>query len=182
VPVCVKKSIDGFEMVSQRPYTKLCWAAVALSANRLRDPAAGLQLCDVVQLSPPRPTGCCGDLTAPECNHLSILLPALQALGRAPVGFLPVDPPNPTSAASMDARWGEIKAEIDNGLVVCVGINWASGGKHYVSIWGYEECDDGSRTLYVKDPWFANSSPSYEQFVTNYLNKGGKCSELDKTI
>ena len=175
----LKKSIDAFQMVSQLPFDQLCWAAVALSVERLRNSGSALQLCDVVERTPPNPT-CCGrgQLSSAACNHIALLLPALQALGRARLGVLPEDPPNP---ATMDFKWNEIKREIDAGRVVCAGIDWNAGGKHFVAIWGYEEADDGSRTVYIKDPWYASSTPSFSQFVTAYLG-AGRCCELDRTL
>jgi len=86
----------------------------------------------------------------------------------------------------MARKWQLIKDQIDAGCVVCAGIDWAFGGKHYVVIWGYEECKDDSgmvvsQTVYVQDPYNDPSNPSYEKFVTNYRNKQGTCSELDTT-
>ena len=177
---CVKNTVSQFQMVSQTPYDQLCWAAVALSVDRLRNPASTLQLCDVVQKSPPSPPGCCTDLSASPCNHIRPLLPALQALGRAVFGLLSENPPTVTDPGSMDAKWKEIKSEIDNGKVICAGVNWRGGGKHYVAIWGYEECDDGSRTVYVQDPRNGSSTALFGDFVNNYLNAGGRCSEMNR--
>src|SRR5262249_53684565 len=107
-------------MVSQSPYSQLCWAAVALSVDRLRNPASTLRLCDVVEESPPCPPGCCANLSSSPCNHIRLLLPALQRLGHALIGILSGNGPNPADPASMDAKWNEIKSEIDHGRVMCV--------------------------------------------------------------
>jgi hypothetical protein len=168
-------------MVSQDPYDQLCWAAVALSVDRLYDSASTLELCDVLDKTPGCPAECCTHLSSPQCNHIHLLLPALQALGVASPYALSEDGPDPTDPGSMDAKWNEIKSQIDRGRVVCVGVSWSTGGKHYVTIWGYEDCDDGTRTLYVQDPHNGSSAPFYADFITNYLNRGGMCTEIDKT-
>src|SRR5258706_1173497 len=121
-------------MVSQDPYANLCWAAVALSVDRFRDSSSTLRICDVVMKSPPaagtsggagRPD-CCqgGNLSSADCDHVAILMPALQAIGRAPKGVLSGGAPDPTDPESVTAAWECIKAEISRGKVVCVGIDW----------------------------------------------------------
>jgi hypothetical protein len=176
-------SVDAFQMQSQRPYDRLCWAAVALSVDKWHNPGSIQTLCQVVQNTPvppgiPPPAGCCSSLSSPSCNHVSLLLPALQTLGLAIAGFVTENGPRP---ANMDQKWNEIKGEIDAGRVLCAGFTWKQGSKHYAVIWAYDE-SGGSRTLSVLDPWFAPTSGiPYDQFVKKYQGSG-QWSDIDKVI
>ena len=175
----MENSVNAFVMETQRPYTSLCWAAVALSVGNLFDSMLGLRLCDVVAMTPPNPQSCCVNLGSPECNHIANVLPALFVVGRKGAAFS--SPPNPGSPASMNGKWNMITSQIDNGRVVCAGVEWPGQSKHYVVIWGYSFIpgDIASRTVYVKDPWYDGGSLPFSKFVTAY-NGNGRCTELDR--
>ena len=178
------KSVDSFPDISQEGHDRLCWAAVALGVDRWRHPASTWTLCRVVVDTPvgaaqPSTAACCNGLSTAACNHLGVLFNALRVQNLQAVGIrgLPRALPHPMKAVQMDAVWNDFKTEIDQNRVVCVGINWHGGGYHYVVVWGYNE-DGADRTIYVKDPLFPNSSPPFEQFVSNY-RLAGDLSEVD---
>ena len=179
-------SVNSFPDISQGGHDRLCWAAVALGVDQWRNPGHAWTLCQVVVETPvgvgqPSTAACCSNLGLSACNHLGVLFQALRLhhLEAGGYGGLPQTLPNPMNAAQRDAEWNGIKAEIDGGRVVCAGINWSGGGYHYIVIWGYKE-NGTARTVNVKDPLYGNSSPPYEQFLSNYKLLGGKWSEIDR--
>ena len=186
------KCISNFSMVSQRPYHNLCWAAVALSADHFLNAASTWTLCQVVQDTPvgpgqPATTGCCNNnnLSSSACDHLGQLLTALEIRGLLPFkGYLseagPYGNPTPPGPIQIEQGWREIKNEIDNGRVICCGITWQGGGFHFVVICNYTETAT-TRTVCVQDPWF-DPSPDmpYQDFLSNYLNRGGEWTEIDR--
>jgi papain like cysteine protease AvrRpt2 len=153
-------SITNFTMEAQLR-GQLCWAAVAVSVEHSRNKASATRQCGVAQLIlqpflPPH-TDCCTTLDA--CNEDGPLGMALQQIN--------VMIQNPLHRA---LTFMEITAEIDAKRVVCVGIKWRGGGRHYVVIRGYEL--DAAQTLHVQDPLFDPSDPPYQSFASSYQDQG----------
>jgi hypothetical protein len=185
------KCIGNFKIVSQYPYHNLCWAAVALSVDQFLNPASTWTLCQVVQDTPVNPgqpatAGCCNgnNLSLSACDHLGNLLTALQIRGLLPfavylseAGPYGNPPPGPTPI-EIAQGWATIKNEIDNGRVLCCGIAWQGGGWHFVVICNYNEA---AQTVCVQDPWF-DPTPDmpYQEFASNYLNRRGVWTEIDR--
>jgi hypothetical protein len=162
--------VTNFNMVSQGVYNNLCWAAVALSVDHLLNPASNWkQLCDVVGATEPNPTGCCSHPSSPACNHEGALSNALSAHhlqgllgsegGPFAGGYL--------NQIKFDHYWDVIKTDIRGGRVVCAGME--SGIRHYVAIYGYQECG-AQKLVWVQDPY---NDPSaylpYDVFASKYL-------------
>lgn len=165
--------VDNFHMHSQVPYDKLCWAAVALSVDQLINPGSNwTQLCDVVGDTDPNPVGCCRHPSSADCNHEGILIKALEVHElHSPLGC----EDGPYAGGHLNVvkeahYWDVIKNDIDAGRVVCAGVYW--GVKHYVAIYGYQECG-GQQMVWIQDPLYDPSSyVPYSQFVTDYLGAG----------
>jgi hypothetical protein len=165
--------IDDFSIVSQRPYRNLCWAAVALSVDLWRNPGSTLTLCQVVEATPPKPTGCCPNPTA--CDHVGDTFEALTALGLAAMSLTG---PNPGDPAQMDLIWAKITGQIGLNKVGPISIAWAvDNTEHAAVIWGY--CDDSDRNVKAQDPRFDPITQPFAQFVTNYQGKHGRMTQLD---
>ena len=161
--------VNNFAAPEQNGYANLCWAAVALSVDQLLDPTSNWKtLCDVV--SDPK----VGGPAAPNCDVEGDLITALTAHTLESQHPEPEDGPYSSgqlNTIKQDFCWKVIKCEIADGRVVCAGINFGDQYKHYVAIYGFEECGT-TRTVYVLDPEYQSSHLVYEQFVSRYRGSG----------
>lgn len=161
---------NNFVMQSQGVFNNLCWAAVAISVDHLLNPASDWkQLCDVVGAVTPNPVGCCSHPSSSECNHEGELSTALAAHHLdGPLGS--EDGPYASGVLNQikfDHYWNVIKADIQSGRVVCAGMD--SGNRHYVAIYGYQECGD-QKLVWVQDPYYDPSAYlPYAVFAAKYL-------------
>ncbi len=183
---CTTASVDDFAMYPQ-PCDSLCWAAVTLSVNLWRFPQLALTLCQVVEAAL-CVTDCCNRQNQTDscdcnddCNQVAVLQNALlevnamlESSGAAGVRF---NPGTSLPTTDSDAIWSALQNEINAGRVLCCKIAF-DDYNHYVVVWGYTECSDGSRTVAVQDPYNPGQSWDFDQFLTNYNYSNGSCCEL----
>jgi hypothetical protein len=61
----------------------------------------------------------------------------------------------------------EIVAAVDNGHPLCVRIQWATGGGHFVTIFGY-----AGNTINIADPYYGYTAMDYASFPHEYYDGG----------
>jgi hypothetical protein len=111
-------------------------------------------------------------------GELIIALRAHQLQSKHPP-FQPENGPYAGGAldpGKLDFCWRVLKCEITAQRVVCAGIQYGDQYKHYVAIYGFQECGppgNVTRYVYVLDP---ENDPSpallYEQFAGHYQYTG----------
>lgn len=67
--------------------------------------------------------------------------------------------------------WSDVKAQIDQGLVVGARIGWSGGGGHFVVIYGVSKILS-TEYFYIDDPIYGKSILTVSQFSNNYQGSG----------
>ena len=135
-----------------------CWAAVSVSVGRYFFPQSTSTQCKVAGTVLSR-TDCCAEPAA--CNQPAHLEAGLKAVNR---------PPNILVRA---LTFDEIRKQIDQQRPVCVRIAWNGGPRgHFVVISGYQLLRSGIQQINVADPFYADSSIDYNDFVFDYQGNG----------
>ena len=185
---CTTASVDNFSICPQ-PCDSLCWAAVTFSVNLWRYPQLELTLCQVVEAAL-CVTDCCNQQGQTEscdcnddCNQVAVLQNALMEvnamLEAAGAAGVPYNPGTSLPTTDSEVIWSTLQNEINAGLwVVCCKISEFDDYNHYVVVWSYTVCSDGSRTVAVQDPYNPSQSWDFNQFLTNYNYSNGSCCEL----
>ena len=135
-----------------------CWAAVSVSVGRYFFPQSTSTQCKVAATVLSE-TSCCA--TPDACNKPQRLEPALNAVNT---------PPNIVTRA---LTFDEIRKQIDASRPVCVRIAWNGGPRgHFVVISGYQLLRSGAQQVNVADPFYADSTVDYNDFVASYQGSG----------
>jgi hypothetical protein len=132
-----------------------CWAAVSVSVDRYFSALSSFTQCSLA--SQILSSDCCA---APvPCNTPAFLQDALQAIGK----LREVRPASLSFAETVD--------ELSHGFPIGVRIGWFGGGGHFLVIRG---CRDGPgvHLLNIADPWFVDSIQDFDNFSSNYLDRG----------
>jgi hypothetical protein len=152
---------------------ELCWIAMAVSVKHHFNPPSQLKQCGLARtllgISGPCCTASGG--VRKKCDQPGRLE---DALGHPSVDHLAqptTASPNPMGGGAM--TFGEVKAQIDNQLPVCVFIHWPGEEVgHFILISGYHEAA-GKQYVYVNDPAFGSGPQPYNHVVSNYNSEHG---------
>jgi hypothetical protein len=152
---------DSFPIQKQPQDSNWCWAAVGVSVNDYFLPGSALRQCELAThiLNDP---GCCG--TPPtgldKTAYLQDVLRRLSVLREPP-------------QAGIALAFEDIRTQIDASLPVCVRIGWPDQSRgHFVVICGYAVSASGEQWVDIADPYFENSTTSYNDFVHAYQGNG----------
>lgn len=151
---------DVFEELSftmeEQTMSNWCWAATAKSTSVFYVPNNGVTQCKVAN-GVCSVTTCCGSPS--NCNDAKKLSVALKVTG------------NYINHIEAIINWGQIKAEIIAGRLVCARVQWDEGGGHFVAIYGVSRIRS-SRKIFVDDPLYGKILMRYERFRDNYRGLG----------
>ncbi|MBI3684648.1 MAG: hypothetical protein HY235_30120 [Acidobacteria bacterium] len=132
-----------------------CWAAVSEAVAAFYANPAGWTQCRVA--SSLLGADCCQN--PPGCNIPHRLELALRFIGH--LSHFDFGP----------APFAAVRTQILNRLPVCAFIAWRGGGPgHFVIISGFEDQTDAILT--IEDPLFGPSLCAFDEFVSNYLQRG----------
>jgi hypothetical protein len=138
-----------------------CWAAVAVSVEHYLDTGSTLTQCDLAQKVFPNDHCVCAD--PQSCNFEWYLDDALAKIGRLEA----------VETGQKTLSFQEVKDAVDAHLPVCVAIEWAQGGGHFVAIDGYGTSPAGVPVIDVLDPAFGEGWIwDFDSFLNSYDNIG----------
>jgi len=145
-----------FQMDSQTE-RNWCWAAVSASVDRYFDPGSALTECEIAaELL--EANDCCAN--PKRHDKPAKLQDALELVGR--LGKIQDGP----------IAFSDLRSELDAGRPVCVRIEWHDGSAHFVVLYGYRVMSSGTRTVEVADPWYPDSTQSFDFFPVFYHGGG----------
>lgn len=151
----VKRDL-GFPMQKQQQ-TQWCWSAVATSTSLFYNPRSGWTQCILVNQEFNQ-NSCCQSGNGSSCNKPWYLERALQRTG------------NLERWNAGAASFNQVQQEIDARHPLGVRIGWSGGGGHFVILDGYDA--GNGQNLSIKDPWYGQSTYSYNAFKTGYQGMG----------
>lgn len=67
--------------------------------------------------------------------------------------------------------WDAVKAQIDEGLIVCARVGWFGGGGHFMAIYGVSKIFN-TRYFHIDDPIYGKTILTVDQFSNNYQSAG----------
>ena len=134
-----------------------CWAATAKSVSHFYSGLSPWTQCKIA--SKELTQTCCTSPVPSACNIPWYLNKALDRTL------------NYVSMQNGTISWGDIKNQIDKGLVVGTRIGWNGGGGHFMVIYGVSRVLL-NEYLYIDDPIYGKSVLSYNEFATNYQGSG----------
>jgi hypothetical protein len=134
-----------------------CWATTSVSVDKFFDDNSAWTECKMAEAE--LGVSCCPSLQA--CNRVHPLDPPLTRVQRLR---------GPVLAKTL--TFDEIKAEILAGNPICVRVQWSDGGGHFAAIVGYDVTEKGLQRVYVADPFYGDSTASYDGFVSKYQGEG----------
>ena len=137
-----------------------CWAAVSVSIDQYFDPASGITQCQMAQKVLGR-NDCCGNPDA--CDERAKLQ---DALGDSGVKHL-----QGIVTGLLDFPKLAALVRQPSALPVCVRIEWAGGGAHFVAIDGVGTSAVGP-LVRVADPLHGDSVWEYDEFERAYRGIG----------
>jgi Papain-like cysteine protease AvrRpt2 len=142
-----------------------CWAAVATTVVRYYEPSNTLEQCKLAEKLTGVPN-CCSSNKA--CDFNEYLDDALAAANSSLTKGL-----NNQTLPGKALKFEAIKAEIDAGRPIGVGIQWyGENSGHFVIINGYAVEASGEKWVDISDPYYEDSTVPYDQFVSAYLEAG----------
>lgn len=139
-----------------------CWAAVAASIDDYFSPGASKSQ-PVIAARVLGQSSCVGVI--PDCNRTAKLQDALEVVERL------------EKDVTHALEFSEICRQIDQKLPVCARIRWFGTGAHFVVITGYGISKSGKQLLMIQDPWYPESTLTYEEFGSAYLLGRGEWSD-----
>jgi hypothetical protein len=148
----------GFTIEHQQQ-TEWCWAAVSKSVASFFNSASAWTQCSVVNAELTR-SDCCASGGSPACNQPWYLDRALQRIK------------NFRSMSNAPSNRTSVRTEIDSDDPMGARIQWAGGGGHFVSIYGYDDSDATKLLIVIGDPWYGVSIVDFDVFTNNYLGMG----------
>ena len=140
-----------------------CWAAVAATVARYFSESK-FEQCDIAKKVLMIQSDDCPDSTDKAASFGDTLDILNKMLPRQL---------NNKALLGQPLRFDEIKAQIDSGRPVCVRIEWdGDDGAHVVMISGYSSSKSGQQWLDISDPYYEDSTVTYENFKDAYLDAG----------
>ncbi len=146
----------GFQIQTQKQ-TLWCWAAVAVSIDRYFSANSTWTQCNLASAVFNNPN-CCAQPA--DCNEAWYLQGALRTVGRL------------NGTLGRPLPYDEIDAQLAAYLPVCARIAWDGGGGHFVVIRGCRPSSSGELLVDVADPWYLDSTLTYEDFRDRYQHHG----------
>jgi hypothetical protein len=121
-----------------------CWAAVSTSIAHYYNSSSTVTQCEVVDQQLGR-NDCCQNPGSGPCNVYGYLDQALTYVGHL------------ASEEAQAASYAATQSAVDVGTPPCIRVAWASGGAHFIGVYG---CEPGE-LLWVTDPIYGQSLVSY---------------------
>jgi hypothetical protein len=147
-----------FEMERQMA-DNWCWAANTASISKYFTPGSNWNQCLIACRSLGF-SDCCSRPIPSHCDDEYFLNRSLNITG------------NLRDFEDNNLNFRTIKAEIDNGNILALRIEWSNGAGHFISIFGYD--DSGSEEfLHIGDPLKEKALVSYSKVLFDYEGVGG---------
>jgi hypothetical protein len=151
-------------IMAHQTHTFWCWAAVAVSVDRLFAPTStGLAQCELVARVLPGAAACCSTPNLfNQPASLQTALTAVDNLKEMKVGPL---------------SFAQIKEQLSAQRPVCCRIQWFGQGGHAVAVDGCLEYASGEQIVHVVDPFYSwgpggGDYIPYDEFVSSYRSSG----------
>lgn len=144
--------------IQTQEQSRWCWAAVTVSVELYFSPNSAWTQCNLASAVLPNNPNCCAQPAV--CNRAWYLERALSAVGKLRYALLDV--------LTID----QVRTELRANLPVCVRIGWDNGGGHFVIICGLRRSSSGKMLVDVADPWYLDSTLTYEDFRDRYQHRG----------
>ena len=151
-----------------------CWAAVTQAVRAFFYPAALLTQCSIAgtvlaaEYPASTPFSCCQD--PDQCDIPAPLQDALTVTNNLR-----------STMQGQVLTFEQIKAELTGTTPkpVCVRIEWANGGAHFIAIYGYREFTSGIRQVLVADPLFQDGTAAYVLYedLLDFYDQYGRWSD-----
>jgi Papain-like cysteine protease AvrRpt2 len=155
---------NNFQIQTQQKLN-WCWAAVAATVSSYFWPDSNIKQCDIAKKV-------LKIQSEEDCSDSSDKAASFEKTLDVLNGMMPRQLNN-KSLLGRSLAFEDIQGQIDSGRPVCVRIEWdVDEGAHVVMITGYSVSKSTQIWLDISDPYYEDSTVTYENFSDAYLDAG----------